>query len=104
MAHRALELRPETLLKLLTAIGALRDPASLENFILACVADLRGRTGLEESPYPQGDRLRLALAAASAMKAEDLADKSLEGKAIGAALAAERIAAIRRATGTQPPP
>jgi hypothetical protein len=38
------------------------------------------------------------------MKAEDLADKSLEGKAIGAALAAERIAAIRRATGTQPPP
>jgi tRNA nucleotidyltransferase (CCA-adding enzyme) len=104
MAHRALELRPETLLKLLTAIGALRDPASLENFILACMADLRGRTGLEESPYPQGDRLRLALAAASAMKAEDLADKSLEGKAIGAALAAERIAAIRRATGTQPPP
>jgi tRNA nucleotidyltransferase (CCA-adding enzyme) len=103
-AHRALELRPETLLKLLTMIGALRDPAVLEDFIIACLADLRGRTGLEESPYPQGDRLRLALATATSVRAEDLADKSLTGKAIGEALAARRVAAIREALQSQPPP
>jgi tRNA nucleotidyltransferase (CCA-adding enzyme) len=104
IAHRAPELRPETLLKLLTAIGALRDPTVLDDFILACLADLRGRTGLEESPYPQGDRLRLALAAAIAVKAEDLPDQSLEGKAIGDALASMRVAAIRRAMQAQLPP
>jgi tRNA nucleotidyltransferase (CCA-adding enzyme) len=103
-AHRASELRPDTMLKLLTAIGALRDPATLEDFVSACLADLRGRTGLEESPYPQGDRLRLALAAATSVRAEDLPDKSLTGKAIGDALASHRVAAIRQAMQTQPPP
>jgi tRNA nucleotidyltransferase (CCA-adding enzyme) len=98
IAHRAEELRPETMLKLLTTIGALRNPAVLDDFIAACLADLRGRTGLEASPYPQGDRLRLALAAATAVKAEDLPDKSLTGPAIGAALAERRVAAIRAAT------
>ena len=104
VAHRAAELRPETMLKLLTAIGAMRSPAVLDDFIAACLADLRGRTGLEASPYPQGDRLRLALAAATAIKADDLPDKSLEGKAIGAALASRRVKAISEATKSQPPP
>jgi tRNA nucleotidyltransferase (CCA-adding enzyme) len=104
IAHRAAELRPETMLKLLTAIGAMRNPAVLDDFIIACLADLRGRTGLETSPYPQGDRLRLALAAATAIKADDLPDKTLEGKAIGAALASRRVAAIGEATKSQPPP
>jgi tRNA nucleotidyltransferase (CCA-adding enzyme) len=98
IAHRAAELRPETMLRLLTAIGALRHPPVLEDFITACLADLRGRTGLEASPYPQGDRLRLALDAATAIKAGDLSDKTLEGAAIGAALASRRVAAIREAT------
>ncbi len=104
IAHRAAELRPETMLKLLTAIGAMRHPPVLDDFIAACLADLRGRTGLEASPYPQGDRLRLALDAATAIKAGDLADKSLEGAAIGAALASRRVAAIREATKPQTPP
>lgn len=96
-AHRARELRPDTTLKLLTDIGALRDAAALEHFILACTADVRGRTGLEQSPYPQGDRLRLALVAAQAVTAADIADGKLEGQAFGAALAARRVVAIREA-------
>jgi tRNA nucleotidyltransferase (CCA-adding enzyme) len=104
VAHRAQELRPDTILRLLTAIGALRDPAVLDDFITACLADLRGRTGLEASLYPQGERLRRARAAAAGVRAEDLTDKSLAGKAIGTALASLRIDAIRKATATQPPP
>jgi tRNA nucleotidyltransferase (CCA-adding enzyme) len=102
IAHRAQELRPETMLKLLTTIGALRDPTVLDDFLTACLADLRGRTGLESSTYPQGDRLRVALAAAAGVKAEDLEDKTLEGKEIGNALAARRVAAIKQATQPRP--
>lgn len=99
VAHRAGELRPGKLLELLTAVGALRDPAALDDFIAACEADIRGRTGLEAAPYPQGDVLRRALAAASAVTARDVGDRSLAGKAFGDALAALRVNAIREASG-----
>ncbi|HEY5665377.1 MAG TPA: multifunctional CCA addition/repair protein [Gammaproteobacteria bacterium] len=95
VALRAAELRPGTLLELLTEIGALRDAGTLEDFITACEADVRGRTGLEQAPYPQADILRRALTAASAVTAEAVGDRSLEGKAFGDALAALRIDAIR---------
>jgi tRNA nucleotidyltransferase (CCA-adding enzyme) len=104
LAHKVRELRPATLLKLLTAIGALREASALENFITACAADAKGRTGLEDRPYDQGDRLRLALAAAAAVTGADVADRSLAGKDFGDALAELRIGAIRQATETQPPP
>jgi tRNA nucleotidyltransferase (CCA-adding enzyme) len=97
MAHRASELRPVKLLELLTAIGALRDPRVLEDFIAACTADIRGRTGLEAAPYDQAGVLRRALRAAAGVTADALADSGLEGKAFGDALARLRIDAIRRA-------
>lgn len=102
VAHRAAELRPVKLLEVLTAIGALRDEAALEDFITACIADLRGRTGLEASPYPQADILRRALAAATGVTAAALADSKLEGKAFGAELTRLRVDAIR-AAAAQPP-
>jgi len=104
LAHKVDELRPATVLKLLTGIGALRDPAVLEDFIAACAADARGRTGLEDRPYPQGERLRRALTAASAVTGNDVSNRSLAGKAFGEALAKLRVTAIRAAIETQPPP
>ncbi len=95
VALRAAELRPGKLLELLTEIGALRNARTLEDFITACEADVRGRTGLEQAPYPQADILRRALRAAYAVTAEAVADRSLEGKAFGETLAALRIDAIR---------
>jgi tRNA nucleotidyltransferase (CCA-adding enzyme) len=95
VAQRAAELRPGKLLELVTEIGALRDASLLEDFIAACEADIRGRTGLEQAPYPQGDILRRALRAASGVTAADVSDPSLEGKAFGDAIAQLRIEAIR---------
>ena len=89
--HRALELRGKTLLKLLNKTDALRRPERFEAFLLACEADARGRLGLEERPYPQADYLRQALATAVTVSAADFADQGLQGKAIGEAIAAERI-------------
>jgi len=65
--HRAGQLRADTLLKLLEALDAFRRPLQLTQFLLACEADARGRTGFEERPYPQADRVRAAFAAASAI-------------------------------------
>lgn len=53
--HRAVELRPDTLLKRLTALDAWRRPERFTDFLLACEADARGRTGLEDIPYWQRD-------------------------------------------------
>jgi len=93
-AVRAESLRAGTLLKLLTKIGALRNPQALEDFIVACEADIRGRTGLENAPYPQGDWLRRALRAASTVTAEAISSQSVEGAAFGEALKQKRIEAI----------
>ncbi|HUF74214.1 MAG TPA: multifunctional CCA addition/repair protein [Gammaproteobacteria bacterium] len=96
IAHRSEELRPQKLLELLINIGALRDASLLEEFIAACEADMRGRAGLESAPYPQGDLLRRAHRAAAAVTADAVADKSIEGKALGDAIRKLRVDAIRR--------
>lgn len=93
-AHRALELKPATVLKLLTALDALRRPERLERFLAACLADVRGRPGHERDAYPQADVLRRACAAAAAVSAAPFVAKGLQGPAIGAAMQQARIAAI----------
>ena len=98
--HRALELRGKTLLGLLQATDALRRPERFEAFLLACEADARGRRGLEQCDYPQADYLRRALAAAREVSAADFSAQGLQGKALGDAIASERVRrleALRRA-------
>lgn len=53
LCHRALELKPVTLLKLLESLDAFRRNHRVREFLNACEADARGRTGLENRPYPQ---------------------------------------------------
>jgi tRNA nucleotidyltransferase (CCA-adding enzyme) len=55
--HRALELRATTVLEMLEACDALRRPERFAELLLACEADARGRTGLEQREYPQRDYL-----------------------------------------------
>jgi len=93
-AHRALELKPRTVLRLLTALDALRRPQRLETFLTVCEADKRGRLGRSEATYPQADFLRAARAAAAQVDAADFVARGLTGPAIGAALEQARVAAI----------
>jgi tRNA nucleotidyltransferase (CCA-adding enzyme) len=93
-AHRALELRPATVLKLLSGLDALRRPARLDAFLLACEADKRGRLGHESDDYPQATYLREARATAAAVNAADFVARGLTGPAIGKAMEAARIDAI----------
>jgi tRNA nucleotidyltransferase (CCA-adding enzyme) len=65
--HRIKELRPATLLKLVEALDGMRRPERVQKFLLACEADARGRTGLEDHPYPQSQYLNTVLDELSAL-------------------------------------
>ena len=93
-AHRALELKPRTVLRLLSTLDALRRPQRLEAFLTVCEADKRGRLGRSEAAYPQADFLRAAREAAARVDAAEFVARGLAGPAIGAALEHARVAAI----------
>jgi tRNA nucleotidyltransferase (CCA-adding enzyme) len=93
-AHRALELKPATVLKLLEAFDAFRRPARLDPFLIACTADKRGRLHHENDAYPQADFLRAARDAARAVTAQAFVEQGLPGTAIGEAMRRARTAAI----------
>ena len=101
-AHRALELRPKTLLNLLQGLDALRKPQRFEQFLVACEADARGRAGLEARAYPQADFLRQIHRAAASVSVRPLLEQGLTGLALAEALRQERLAAITEARQAQP--
>lgn len=92
--HRADELRPATLLEKLEALDAFRRPERLEQFLLACEADARGRPGYEDKPYPQAGIFRRAFKACSTVNAQALVSAGLKGEAIARELRAQRLLAI----------
>ena len=98
--HRALSLRPKTLLKTLLGVDALRKPQRFAHFLLACEADARGRAGLENRPYPQPMLLAQVQRAAAAVSARPLVAQGLSGLALAAALQDARLAAITEAKQT----
>jgi tRNA nucleotidyltransferase (CCA-adding enzyme) len=102
--HKAAELKPQTVLRLIMAADGLRQPGRFDEMLLACEADARGRTGLEERSYPQAERLRAALRAAKDVDAAKVkADSGLDGEALGRALHDARLAAIKAVLKAQRP-
>ncbi|HEX5208304.1 MAG TPA: multifunctional CCA addition/repair protein [Steroidobacteraceae bacterium] len=95
VVHRAAELRPTTVLKLLEATDAFRRPERFEEMLEACEADARGRTGLEAQPYPQREYLRRARAAAGAVSLDEGERQGLKGAEIGEKIREKRLAAIK---------
>lgn len=80
--HRAMELKPETILKVFDRIDAWRKPERFEQFLLVSIADSRGRTGFENCEYPQADYMREALSVALSVTAKDMIAQGLAGPAI----------------------
>ena len=97
--HRAAELKASTLLKVIEATDGFRRPERFADLLLACEADARGRTGLEDSPYPLRERLLAALRTAARVDTADLA--GLEGPAAGQRLRESRLAAIKSVLNTE---
>ena len=92
--HRAFELKPQTLLKFFNNIDLWRKPERLQQILIACKADSRGRTGFEEVEYTQVEYITEIAEACLAVTARQFVEQGIEGKAIGEAMAAERLGVI----------
>jgi tRNA nucleotidyltransferase (CCA-adding enzyme) len=91
--HRALELRPGTLVELLERLDAFRRPERFEEFLQACECDFRGRPGYPDKPFPEPDYLRQALQAAQAIDAAEVA-RNADPARIREAIFQARAAAV----------
>ncbi|UEO01407.1 multifunctional CCA addition/repair protein [Acidiferrobacter thiooxydans] len=89
--HTAMRLRPATVLRLIEAVDGFRRPGRFLEFLGACEADARGRSGLEDRPYPQAPWLRAARDAAAAVSGRDWAARGLAGDQIRERIRAARI-------------
>jgi tRNA nucleotidyltransferase (CCA-adding enzyme) len=94
LVHRAFELKPATVLKLLETTDALRRPERFSELLLACEADARGREGLQARPYPQSDYLRRAREVASQVALSEEERHGLEGPAVGAQIREKRLSVL----------
>ncbi|ENM5891934.1 multifunctional CCA addition/repair protein [Vibrio mimicus] len=92
--HRADELKPATKLKVLGLLDVWRKPERLEQVLLCCEADHRGRLGLEEKPYPQRDIFLRAYQAALSVEVQAVIRDGFQGKQIKEELDKRRIQAI----------
>jgi tRNA nucleotidyltransferase (CCA-adding enzyme) len=102
LCHRAFELRPLTLLKLLESLDAFRRGHRVTEFLDACEADARGRTGLEEQPYPQRELVLSAWQAALPVDSAAVASRGdggagLDGEELGEAIRQARLKAVAAA-------
>ena len=94
LAHRALELKPSTLLKLFTRADSLRKPLRFQKMLDACRADIRGREGSEDDPYRQADFLLDLADKLRHLDVTAIQQQGLSGKAMGQAIEAERLRLI----------
>lgn len=89
--HRALELKPSTVVRTLEQLDAFRKPERYEKFLLASEADARGRPGYENRSFPQGAYLRKAYQAALQVDIQNLIQQGYSNKALADKIREQRI-------------
>jgi tRNA nucleotidyltransferase (CCA-adding enzyme) len=101
---RAFEMRPDTLVKLFSRCDAFRKPQRFIDMLRAAECDHRGRTGLEQQPFPQAAYLEGALQAAQAIDAGAIAGQHQgQPQRIPEAIQAARSAQVAAYVERQPP-
>jgi tRNA nucleotidyltransferase (CCA-adding enzyme) len=94
--HQASKMRADTLLEFLMELDAIRQPARFADFLKACEADSRGRTGLEECDLPEAELLKKALKAVMSVNAGAIAQGFTEPESIKAAVFQARLKIIQQ--------
>jgi tRNA nucleotidyltransferase (CCA-adding enzyme) len=97
--HRALELKPSTVVKTLEQLDAFRKPQRFEKFLLASEADARGRPGHENNTFPQGRFFRKAYEEACKVDVSSLVEQGYNNRALAEKIREERVrlvSAIKR--------
>lgn len=94
--HRAMELRANTLVKLLDTTDAFRKPERFEQLLIVCQADAQGRTGLEDKPYPQADFLRTMLRGCQQIDVQSIIQQGFKGTQIREKIYETRVSAVKQ--------
>lgn len=94
--HRALELRPASILKLLLHLDAFRRKDRFIEFLICCEADSKGRTGFELRDYPQREFLQKAHTICAEVTAKEFVAAGLTGAKIQAAINKRRVYLLRK--------
>jgi tRNA nucleotidyltransferase (CCA-adding enzyme) len=92
--HKAFELKPSTILRVFNALDVWRKPEEFNDFIVACTADMKGRTGFEDKEYPQANYLYQLAEEARKVSAKKFVEQGLKGLAIKEAIEKERLSVI----------
>jgi len=96
--HASGGLGPDATLRLLERCDALRRPERFVQALQSCECDARGRTGLEDRPYPQAPRLQAALETVLAVDTAEVAAlaqrQGLAGPAIGQSVRQARVRSL----------
>ncbi|ODS10293.1 multifunctional CCA addition/repair protein [Vibrio scophthalmi] len=95
--HRAAELKPATKLKILNQFDVWRKAERLDDILLCCMADSRGRTGFENIDYPQKGIFEQAFQAALSVDVQAIIADGFKGVAIREEMEKRRVAAIAEA-------
>jgi len=82
ICHKLDELRSDTIINKLEAMDAFRRSTRFEQFLIACEADARGRTGFEEKDYPQADQVRKYFDIANNIDTKQIQTDTMSGKEI----------------------
>ncbi|MCC6203224.1 MAG: multifunctional CCA addition/repair protein [Gammaproteobacteria bacterium] len=99
VCHRALELRPGTILDLFEQLDALRRPERFLQFLEVCELDYRGRGWSQRSEYPQARYLSELRELIAKVDISDLVAAGTSGERIAAAMRERRLEILVAATG-----
>lgn len=94
--HKAFELKPSTITRLFNSLDVWRKADRFQLFLLACTADMRGRTGFEHHQYPQADYLAECYQQANLVAVQDIVKQGFKGAEIREQLDKLRSKAIEQ--------
>ncbi|HEY9211205.1 MAG TPA: multifunctional CCA addition/repair protein [Methylotenera sp.] len=93
--HQAPQMRPGTLLEFLIELDAIRQPERFMDFLKACEADSRGRTGYADCETPAAELMVKVLQAAAAVDAGAVAIACTEPEQIKEKVFEARLEAVK---------
>lgn len=92
--HRALELKPQTIMTLFNQLDVWRKPEEFEDFLLVCQAVATGRLGFEKTSYPQAQYLKELYFQANQVKSLEFIEQGLTGIKIKEAMNGKKLKII----------
>ena len=93
--HRAFELKASTILNMLNRCDVWRKPQRFADFLLACEADAKGRTGFENNEYKNAEYIWQAYKVALGVDIKAIVASGYQGQAIKQQTEQQRISVIQ---------